>query len=418
MSIAVTCPQCRLDFEVPPELADTRVRCLRCAFAFKAEARPAREDGIQVGATPRPRLRDDDEMPRPSPPRPTAHAPFPWGPIAIVTIGILFLLLSFSVGFNLWLAMVPDNRRIALVEAMDAQQVAMEERMRADQARQMALAQQAEAEVKLARMQADLAIARKQLDDANDELANGDGKDAAWGSLEGRVTWKGPLPKVESIEDLVKQSPNKEHLLNGPKELLLNPTWQIDPKTLGVANVCVFINRPKDGILPIHPADKVRKAPAVIDAPFLVFTPHVVGVYPEWFDGKNRGATGEKLNFKNSSKAAFSARGLGNGIDNPGFNLVVPPGLSAQPDLRPQKQPIQMVCSLHVWMSAYAFVFDHPYFAVTKADGTFTIPRVPAGMEVRVMAWHEEQGWLLTKDGRAMTLKAGKNTLDFEMSAK
>jgi hypothetical protein len=43
---------------------------------------------------------------------------------------------------------------------------------------------------------------------------------------------------------------------------------------------------------------------------------------------------------------------------------------------------------------------------------------VPAGMEVQVMAWHESQGWLFTKEGKTITLKSGKNTLDFEMSAK
>ena len=72
----------------------------------------------------------------------------------------------------------------------------------------------------------------------------------------------------------------------------------------------------------------------------------------------------------------------------------------------------------HVWMQAYVWVFDHPYYAITKADGTFAIPRVPADTEVQVMAWHESQGWLFTKDGRTMKLTKGKNTLDFEMSAK
>jgi hypothetical protein len=69
-------------------------------------------------------------------------------------------------------------------------------------------------------------------------------------------------------------------------------------------------------------------------------------------------------------------------------------------------------------MSANVWCFDHPYFAITKTDGSFRIPRVPAGMEVQVMAWHESQGWLFTKEGKTMTLKKGKNVLDFEMSAK
>jgi hypothetical protein len=32
------------------------------------------------------------------------------------------------------------------------------------------------------------------------------------------------------------------------------------------------------------------------------------------------------------------------------------------------------------------------------------------------MAWHESQGWLFTKNGKTMTLKAGKNTLDIHIN--
>ena len=122
MSIAVTCPQCRLDFDVPPEFADARVRCLRCAYAFIAQARPAHADGIQVGTTPRPRMTEDDETPRPSPPRPTA-APIPVGSGCHRHDWHLFLLLAFSVGFNLAL----QNAQAIAARAGDAMQAEMEQ---------------------------------------------------------------------------------------------------------------------------------------------------------------------------------------------------------------------------------------------------------------------------------------------------
>jgi hypothetical protein len=40
------------------------------------------------------------------------------------------------------------------------------------------------------------------------------------------------------------------------------------------------------------------------------------------------------------------------------------------------------------WPRAYLAVFDHPYFAVTKPDGTFTIDGVPPG-KYTLVAWHE-----------------------------
>ena len=60
------------------------------------------------------------------------------------------------------------------------------------------------------------------------------------------------------------------------------------------------------------------------------------------------------------------------------------------------------------WMKAYIWTFGHPYFAVTAADGTFTMPRVPAGVKLRMLAWHEARGWLHGKDGKMTTLDNGK----------
>jgi hypothetical protein len=42
----------------------------------------------------------------------------------------------------------------------------------------------------------------------------------------------------------------------------------------------------------------------------------------------------------------------------------------------------------HPWPTAFVAVFDHPYFAVTAPNGTFTIDRVPVG-RYRMKVWHE-----------------------------
>jgi hypothetical protein len=41
----------------------------------------------------------------------------------------------------------------------------------------------------------------------------------------------------------------------------------------------------------------------------------------------------------------------------------------------------------YYWASAELFVDDHPYYALTDADGRFAFDRVPAG-ETSVVAWH------------------------------
>ena len=52
---------------------------------------------------------------------------------------------------------------------------------------------------------------------------------------------------------------------------------------------------------------------------------------------------------------------------------------------------IEIKCDIHPWMRAYLGVFDHPYFAVSAADGGFTLKNLPPG-EYTIEAWHERFG--------------------------
>ncbi len=52
---------------------------------------------------------------------------------------------------------------------------------------------------------------------------------------------------------------------------------------------------------------------------------------------------------------------------------------------------VKVFCNIHSDMSAIVMVFDHRYFAVPDADGSFEIDSVPPGTW-RVNAWHERIG--------------------------
>jgi Polysaccharide lyase family 4, domain II len=49
---------------------------------------------------------------------------------------------------------------------------------------------------------------------------------------------------------------------------------------------------------------------------------------------------------------------------------------------------MRVECDVHGWMLAWVYAAEHPYFAVTKKDGTFTIPDVPPG-NYTLVAWQE-----------------------------
>ncbi|MEX0820057.1 MAG: methylamine utilization protein, partial [Pirellulaceae bacterium] len=64
----------------------------------------------------------------------------------------------------------------------------------------------------------------------------------------------------------------------------------------------------------------------------------------------------------------------------------------------------------HPWMKASMMVCDHPYFAVTDADGSFSIPNVPAGVELEFRVWHEKAGYIssVSVDGASEKWSKGR----------
>ena len=74
------------------------------------------------------------------------------------------------------------------------------------------------------------------------------------------------------------------------------------------------------------------------------------------------------------------------------FNVAIPfVGMTIRKRLlRPGR--VRFRCDVgHTWMSAFLFVFDHPYHAVSGADGAFRIDAVPAGEHV-LHVQHERLG--------------------------
>jgi hypothetical protein len=251
-----------------------------------------------------------------------------------------------------------------------------------------------------------------------------------FGSLSGKVTLEGDIPVNDDFVPAIKAKGADLACCLAPKAITTDQRWIVDKKTKAVANVVVWVKTPKGTYFEIHPKLKDRSSEKVIiDQPNCAFLPYVSAYNPSFYDGKKMVATGQELIFKNSSVVSHNVRASGNTDYNFGFNRTIPvkDELNATKDLKPQEKlkaqplPVILECNIHPWMAASLYVFDHPYYAITKADGSYEIANVPAGAEVILMVHHVGKGWVLPElsAGRPITLKAGETkTMDFTFTAK
>jgi plastocyanin len=64
---------------------------------------------------------------------------------------------------------------------------------------------------------------------------------------------------------------------------------------------------------------------------------------------------------------------------------------------------VKVYCHIHSHMTASIMVFDHTFFTIPKADGSFTIDDIPAG-SYQVSAWHERIG----ENSQPVKIEAGR----------
>jgi hypothetical protein len=100
---------------------------------------------------------------------------------------------------------------------------------------------------------------------------------------------------------------------------------------------------------------------------------------------------------------------------NPAFNQAQPKfkkKIEAKFD-KPE-MPIKVQCDAHGWMHAWFISQDHPYYAVTDANGAFKLSDVPPG-DYELELWHETLG----KQTQKVTVKAKEDTkVSMQMAKK
>jgi plastocyanin len=159
-----------------------------------------------------------------------------------------------------------------------------------------------------------------------------------------------------------------------------------------LANVFVYIKSGLEGKTFETPA-----APVAFDQKGCWFNPRVIGLQ-----------AGQTLQVSNSDPVTHNIHPLAE--VNREWNHSQGPGDApiARKFPRPEVM-IRVKCNIHSWMRAYIGVLEHPYFAVSAADGSFEIRNVPPG-DYTIAAWQETLG---TQDQKVTVPPSGVITASF-----
>jgi plastocyanin len=200
---------------------------------------------------------------------------------------------------------------------------------------------------------------------------------AAAQDITGKVTYTGAVPAAKKIKmdaDPVCAKANADPMT---QDVVMGPG-----NTLG--NVLIYV---KAG-LAASATYPTPAEPVKVDQKGCVYEPRVAVAM-----------LNQPIQFSNSDPTKHHVQAMAE--SNPEWVTSQDPGTSPQ-GTKFSKVEIGMlvICHLHPWMRMFVHVLPNPYYAVTKADGSFTLKGLPPG-DYTVEAWHERFGTI------SMKVKAG-----------
>ncbi len=190
------------------------------------------------------------------------------------------------------------------------------------------------------------------------------------GDVTGTITFKGAAPAEKEITP-IKDDPNCAAMypagLPKTKFYVVGANGELADVVISIKGVAGAAST------------GASAAPAMLDQKGALYAPQILAIQ-----------TGQKLIVKNSDPVVHNVHTKPTA--NPESNQVQ---MSGGADLtytfdKPEMF-LKFQCDVHPWMFAWVSVFDHPYFAVSGADGKFTIKNVPAG-KYTIEATHRKLG--------------------------
>ena len=226
------------------------------------------------------------------------------------------------------------------------------------------------------------------------EAAAGAAATGNWGTIKGQVIAGGPVEPLKLLVtkgDAAAKDPTVCAAQDVPDESLV-----VDAKTGGIANVVVYLQKKP---AKVHPdLEKSKEAEVVFDQKGCRFLPQVLLV-----------RTDQQVRVLSDDAIAHNTHTWP--LKNNQSNVIITPsdrtGVLFPPLKIGERLPSKISCDIHPWMQAWWVILDHPYAAITKADGTFEIKDLPVG-DHEFIVW--KTGGYIEKSYKT-TVKAGENNL-------
>jgi plastocyanin len=201
---------------------------------------------------------------------------------------------------------------------------------------------------------------------------------ATAGSISGVVHFDGQPPARISIDMSADPACNLPNLPNQTEQIIVNDHH--------LANVYVYIKSgvPSSGVpgsdVPNYAASP-NAAPVRLDQKGCRYIPHVIAVQQ-----------GGSVTFLNSDATVHNIHTLPDQPGNTSVDISEPANSSPRTEAFPTPEVMLPVrCNNHPWMSAFINVAPNPWFAISNADGRFTITGIPPGTYT-LAAVHEKLG--------------------------
>jgi len=191
---------------------------------------------------------------------------------------------------------------------------------------------------------------------------------ATAGNITGKVTLGGTPPPEKEITPLKEDATCGKLVTGTPmtKFYVVGPNKEL-------ADVVVIVKGLEGK------STGASAAAAVLDQHGCEYVPSILAVQ-----------TGQKIDVKNSDPVMHNVHSVPTTAGNPEENKAQMAGSADLIFSMPKAENfLKFKCDVHPWMFAWVTVVDHPYFAVSGKDGSFTIKDVPPG-KYKIAALHRK----------------------------